>query len=264
MCWCLISKKLVLKMGVSYSLTCLYFVVLLMFLAVGELGIISADDQTEREPIIRKCSEDGPPIKFPFRFNEIQQPHYNGSGFNISCSMQNETILQFLTPLSQLSQLYIRKINYALQEIQVFYDEDKCLPTLLLLGNNENRSVNFPFQFRYDRKKKYKSYTLLDCPSYHVYKTFCNIMLIPSDSQIGLFPQRGCPKIYDAESIPDDIYKVGRSRKSKNYVSLTWSTPDCRSCEANRKGCRLKKDSDEVECFYLHKPRKGNRVFSFS
>ncbi|PON38736.1 hypothetical protein PanWU01x14_310600 [Parasponia andersonii] len=246
------------------------FSMIILFLEVADQGLGIPDDD-----LVRRCSENGPPIRFPFRFNESPLDYKRYPGFNLSCStydelykrviddkLINETILE-LPNLK--AELYIRDIDYASQEIHVSFDPYRCLPGLLL-SENSSRPLEFPFEFRYDRLKKYTSYTMLNCSSSTLHRLyerssdiqFCGLQLVPSNIEISQYTSdiEECTKMYDTESIPDNIYNVMPlshwNSVYNDYVTLTWSKPDCRSCEANRKGCRFRKDNhDEVECFDL-------------
>ncbi|PON94163.1 hypothetical protein TorRG33x02_102020 [Trema orientale] len=218
------------------------FSTIILFLAVAKQGLGIPDDDH-----VRRCSENEPPIRFPFQFYESQLDYkrYHYPGFNISCAKNGVPILGLPTLKAEF---YIQDIDYASQEIHVYDNPDYCLLGLLL-SENGSRPMEFPFEFKYDRLKKYTSYTVFNCSSsrYRLYYNsphiqFCGLKLVPSNFEISENNFEECTKMYDTESIPDNIYN--------DYVTLTWSKPDCRSCEANRKGCRFKKDSDdEVECF---------------
>ncbi|PON38729.1 hypothetical protein PanWU01x14_310530 [Parasponia andersonii] len=125
--------------------------------------------------------------------------------------------------------LYIRDIDYGSQEIHVDFDQNECLLALLLSENSSQR-MEFPFEFRYDRHKKYTSYTMLNCSSRRIeisLEQFCGLELVPSNFEISQYASdyEDCTKMYDTESIPDNIYKVMWSSpywpKWRDYVTLT-------------------------------------------
>ncbi|KAF4388059.1 hypothetical protein F8388_014742 [Cannabis sativa] len=242
----------------------LLFFTILPFLtvavAVADQGLGTVTDYE------RRCRKNEPPIRFPFRFKQTQ-PNNPLTGFDISCTKShNKTILLIPTITGPSAELYVRDINYVSQQIQIYHDPHQCLPTLLLLSqnnsNNTTRPFNFPFKFRYDRRTNYTTHTLLNCSSapHHRYlkQEFCNIKLVPSDYDIDTVIYERCPKMYDTVSIPDSIYKASISgNDDRSYVTLTWSEPDCRACEANRMGCRLSNRSDQqVQCFDLPVQKK--------
>ncbi|PON38731.1 Concanavalin A-like lectin/glucanase domain containing protein, partial [Parasponia andersonii] len=233
------------------------FSMFILLLVVPDRGLGIPDDED-----VWRCSEDGPPIRFPFRFNgsQLDYKRYPYPGFIISCSEYNyQTVPEVKLP-NLKAELYVQDIDYASQEIHVYNYANACLMELLLSENSSRPN----FEFRYDRLKKYTSYTMLNCSSRRIDKSseqFCGLELVPSNLEIGQYTHYywefsqyvECTKMYDTESIPDNIYE-------RDYVTLTWSKPDCRSCEANRKGCRFKKDGhDEVECFDLPTVRKRGK-----
>ena len=238
----------------------LLFSMIILLLTIVELRLGLADN------VSSSCPGNGPLIRFPFGIRETENQqnyqHYPYPGFEISCFDDGYTELELPTLESKLM---IRSIDYLSQEIQVYdHPFEGCLVGLLLLQNSTISPTNFPFQFKYDHQKKYTSYSLFNCSSASDNRRpFCNIKLIPSNLEISQEAQDMnklydfCAKMYDIQSIPEDIYKANTS--NNYYVTLTWSKPDCRSCEANRKGCRLKKDrgDDEVECFDLPKIRNN-------
>ncbi|KAF4346875.1 hypothetical protein G4B88_017008, partial [Cannabis sativa] len=146
-------------------------------------------------------------------------------------------------------------------EIQIEYDPNYCLATLFLLQetNSTNRS-NFPFQFKYNptHNNHYTTYTLFHCSS----DRFCHqFRLVPSHHEIDVIrgSYKNCTKMYDTRSIPDSLYNAGL-KGNRDFVTLRWSTPDCRDCEAKRMGCRFKNNAqqhhyhhhhDNVECFHI-------------
>ena len=87
--------------------------------------------------------------------------------------------------------------------------------------------------------------------------TDCEILLVPSKDEIQYSSSFdvifGCAKMYDIESLPDNILE-------SRTITLTWSKPDCKACEAKHKGCKRKiygAESDETECFDI--PGKGKK-----
>ncbi|KAF4359557.1 hypothetical protein F8388_003560 [Cannabis sativa] len=239
------------------------FLLIILYLAV-------AADQGLGSSTIR-CSENGPPIRFPFH---LQSPHSSsGSGFTIFCSQdyyyynKNITFLN-ITTLDVLFR--VRSINYASQEIQIDLDPSHCIATFFLLPETNTNRSKFPFQLRYKDHKHYTTYAVFNCSSsnndnYYYYcngdyynNEFCGkFRLAPSDDDIDAERFQNCTKMYDTRSIPDSVYKVGLgSENFDDFVTLRWSTPDCRDCEAKRMGCRFKNNTQphqhhNVECFHI-------------
>ncbi|XP_050221748.1 rust resistance kinase Lr10-like isoform X2 [Mercurialis annua] len=200
-----------------------------------------------------KCNPHGPPIRFPFRLKGIHKPECGYSGFDVSCTTTKQLVLEL--PVSV--KLFISNIDYKSQNLRV-YDPTSCLSKLL---RNLNLSAS-PFEFGYSfdylsnfavfncsRKEFFswsKEYELSSClnnsPDYGI---------ITSDSDISMseFPSLiSCTKLFSVSSVPRDMLFP------KRKIILSWFLPDCTSCEAQEKFCRLKKTSSrsktetETEC----------------
>ncbi|XP_060973656.1 rust resistance kinase Lr10-like [Cannabis sativa] len=229
-----------------------------------------------------RCSENGPPIRFPFH---LQSPHSSsGSGFTIYCTQPQEPYYDNDTILNITDVLFrVRSINYASQEIQINHDPSNCLASLFLLPETNTNRSKFPFQLRYKDHKHYTTYAVFNCSSsssnnyyyynddyyyyyyngkiYYYNNEFCGkFRLAPSDDDIDGQSFQNCTKMYDTRSIPDSLYKVSRGSRfdddDDDFVTLGWSTPDCRDCEAKRMGCRFKNNTQphqhhNVECFHI-------------
>ncbi|KAF4372292.1 hypothetical protein G4B88_007036, partial [Cannabis sativa] len=89
------------------------------------------------------------------------------------------------------------------------------------------------------------------------------IRLAPSDDHIDGQSFQNCTKMYDTRSIPDSLYKVSRGSRfdddDDDFVTLGWSTPDCRDCEAKRMGCRFKNNTQPPASFYVFTLYKKDR-----
>ncbi|GMN51711.1 hypothetical protein TIFTF001_020854 [Ficus carica] len=200
------------------------------------------------------CGENGPRIRFPFRLNDTNND-CGYPGFELSC-VGNETALHL--PISPIKSLLISKIDYKLNEIEVYSHDTSsyCLAKQLVQELFSIQSVNLPFKFRLNNYVKKSSFTLVTCPNRE-----CGTFLVRSNSEIQsyLYYFLGCTKMHDIESVPDINWK---SFYFAN-VTLTWSKPDCKACEAKHKGCKRKiygAESDETECFDI--PGKGRSMIS--
>lgn len=203
-----------------------------------------------------RCGENGPPIRFPFRLKDSGPLQPNDDcgypGFDLFC-VGNETAINL--PILPANATFVKKIDYKSQQIHV-YSNSNCLPLLLLLGFN-NLSVNSTTFLFANRGKNSKNYTYLKCNS----RTSCSLLLVPSNNEIEEYHDglSSCTKMYEFESVPDEIYKLLAQGYSGSNIPLSWSRPDCRHCEAKRMGCRLKKDSaDQTECFILTKGKESD------
>ncbi|XP_065869218.1 rust resistance kinase Lr10-like [Euphorbia lathyris] len=205
------------------------------------------------------CGNNGPLVRFPFRIKG-KQPHHCGypqHWFLLSCSENNDTILQ-LTPSWKLS---IKKIDYKSQLISA-YDSEGCLPRRLL---NLNLSVS-PFQFNDHYKYEF---TLFNCSSEDengYYKIPCLSNLhyaaygISSGQSIGGYGHLlSCTKIHDISPIPYN-YLVYQ----QNNLELSWSEPNCRSCEEKGKYCRLQRNNtgSRTECYAMLKPGASTKLIA--
>ncbi|KAF4377997.1 hypothetical protein G4B88_004604 [Cannabis sativa] len=146
-------------------------------------------------------------------------------------------------------------------EIQIEHDPSDCLLTLFLLQetNSTNRS-KCPVQFRYKDHKHYTTYTVFNCSSSHnyYYNGFCGkFRLAPSHDDIDADQRfQNCTKMYDTRSIP---YKIGLVN-SVGFVTLGWSTPDCRDYEAKHMGCRFKNNNTQQHHDDHHNYQKSLRA----
>ncbi|KAJ9178388.1 hypothetical protein P3X46_010275 [Hevea brasiliensis] len=197
---------------------------------------------------ISRCGSFGPP----------QPPHcgYPQPGFHLSCSENNETVLE----LPNSWKLFVQEIDY---KSQVIYANDSggCLPRRLIL--NLNLSVS-PFEIM-NRKE---NITLFKCPSRKMKDFFnniwqilclsdlhCDVLAILSDWSIVDPDIVYCTKIHDyseVASIDSVVYQ--------EYIRrLNWYNPPCKFCEAKGKYCRLKMNTtdSETECYGSIKPTKG-------
>ncbi|BBG97118.1 Protein kinase superfamily protein [Prunus dulcis] len=68
-----------------------------------------------------RCKPDGPAIRFPFRLKGKQPIHCGYHGFDLSCTNDNQTLLQMP---SSSSNLFVEKIKYTSQEIEIYYRND--------------------------------------------------------------------------------------------------------------------------------------------
>ena len=96
------------------------------------------------------CGDQGPLIQFPFRL-QGQPPHCGYPGFNLSCTENNQTMLEL--PVSV--KLLVKNITYKSREI-IVQDPDNCLARQL---RNLNLAAS-PFHFKFER-----DVTLFNCSS---------------------------------------------------------------------------------------------------
>jgi hypothetical protein len=193
------------------------------------------------------CGNHGLDIRFPFWIKDRQPEQCGYPGFDLSCNEKGDIVLELPTAVK----LYIDKIDY---ENQVIYASDPqgCL---LSQHSNFNSSV-FHLQFKMSKV----NFTIFNCSlnnARYLPRIAClstlhyDVLAIDSEQSIDDNELLlSCTKMYDVP-VPQDI-------------RLSWSNPNCGSCEATGKLCGLKENSStehETECFGMHRQNKG--IFSF-
>jgi hypothetical protein len=173
-----------------------------------------------------RCGGHGPPIRFPFRLN-TQADHCGYSGFNLSCTDTNDTVLEL--PVSV--KLLVKEINYKSQVIQL-YDPQHCFPRPQL-----QRLNLFNCSPRSENKHQYLIYCLSGS-TYRVYPaTEINTSLI------------SCTKMYNLYQIPVALIAADHDK----FVQLSWSTPNCKRCEVKGKKCEKSNSSRSgTQCIPTH------------
>ncbi|EOY23503.1 Kinase superfamily protein, putative [Theobroma cacao] len=214
---------------------------------------------------VTNCKHHEPPVKFPFRLQDRQPPHcgYPHPGFQLSCSENNQTVLNF--PRSM--KLLVKHIDYKEQQIRL-YDPGHCLWKQL---SDLNISA-FPFRYEwlsYSRLQAFQPkpvdfYTLFNCSSkdeflYRRYRIPC---LSNTGSQIIAFG-------YDEQAYDENLLNCSKTGNISAAIypyltgpfQLLWDKPNCRNCEAQGRGCKLKSNSrqDQTECFDIPRHHRGAR-----
>ncbi|KAG6714198.1 hypothetical protein I3843_05G175800 [Carya illinoinensis] len=213
-------------MGKSY-----FFLFVLFILHHGQ-------GQHDECAVSRRCGGHGPAIRFPFRLKDCHPDHCGFPGFNLSCFDTHDTVLLEL-PISV--KLFVKKIDYKSQEIQV-YHPDHCFPK----GIRQLDLSSSPFQFtgyRFDlrdfalfnsshtKEEEHRVGMAVSClndPTYshQVYALF-------TDDDINVLPTVPCRKMYSVTSIP---YRIAYNFDDVLY--LNWSRPAYRKCELEGMNCR--------------------------
>ena len=215
-----------------------------------------------------RCGDQGPLIQFPFRLKH--QPHHCGyPGFNLSCTENNQTMLDL--PVSV--KLLVKKIAYKSREILV-QDPDNCLARQL--GNLNLAASPFPFKFE-------KGFvTLFNCSSDKIetygYDQSIPCLSIPGNPVYAVYSFRSvqytdlssCRRLYNA-SVPlfplfSDHFFCANCIFNGSAFSLKWSKSICRSCPEGGKICRLKKSNSrepETECIKGKETLHLNSPFIF-
>ncbi|KAK9939095.1 hypothetical protein M0R45_015804 [Rubus argutus] len=208
-----------------------------------------------------RCSIRGPAIRFPFRLVGSQPEHCGYPGFDLSCTIDHQTVLD----MPSSSKLFVGMINYTSQEIRVYSIEKAgCLAREIFYHGSS------PFQF-------VGNASLFSCPpstgrdqfitslSFDYY--YCLARLSPCHSNPGnqiyaVLTQDdscnsynmallvSCTKVNEYSLALADIYSYS--------PTLRWSRPSCQHCEATGKACKLKNESTnqidpQTECFDVPK-----------
>ncbi|TKY53349.1 RING-H2 finger protein ATL22 [Spatholobus suberectus] len=172
-------------------------------------------------------------IQFPFylRNHTTSYP----PGFGLFCNDKDETVLELpAVPVK----LFVKRIDYKSQKIQI-YDPENCLPKVFLkLGN----SSIYPFKFQ-----AFVDSQQTDDVSFFL----CNSMSCPifQASYKDLFyPEMiSCTKVEDVLSV--EWYVDYWEGPQINSV-MKWPKHNCSHCEAQGQKCKWKNGTQgETECF---------------
>ncbi|XP_010058316.2 putative RING-H2 finger protein ATL21A [Eucalyptus grandis] len=201
---------------------------------------VSADNPDYVCPV-SFCSPGGPEIRFPFQASDSHPERCGYPGFNLSCNIQGQAILQL--PNSQ--DFIVDLINYKKQYI-VLKDPGNCLA---------KRLQNLTLPSSVFSAQEYGSFTFADCLSglsdLGFERVDClsdgqhTVGVAPPGSYTGHFYQLRCRtwtvSVPVVRQYPTDITES---------VVLKWDAPDCRSCEKSSGRCGfLGSAGSDVGCF---------------
>ncbi|XAR52228.1 Glycerophosphodiester phosphodiesterase [Bertholletia excelsa] len=224
-----------------------------------------------------RCSDNGPEIRFPFRLKELQPEHCGYSGFDLSCSPTNQTLLDLPVSIKAV----VMRIDYESQRIVITdlapsHRHRSVLQQLLPL----NLSAS-PFQFASDFGFSF-IFSFLRCPSklypnplhFLPFKTLMEPTLTSclGDENTSLYPvlphsaiselsPLSCRKLFTISLLqnPQFPYPPNEYFYQNAYLidwcrlhfPLNWSTPECWRCESENRYCRLRNNSAKVptECY---------------
>nr|XP_016442798.1 PREDICTED: putative RING-H2 finger protein ATL21A [Nicotiana tabacum] len=196
------------------------------------------------------CPKNKFPIRFPF-YLENQQPQNCGyPGFNLKCNSQGYTVLNL--PFS--GEFLVQTIRYSNPEIKL-YDADNCLARRLMDLNLSSS----PFE-----AYVIVNYTILSCPSEYPLTFRSLVVDCLSNYTTDLLA------FYDGSDY--EKYMPGCNVTARNFsiasndlkysdlfgLSLTWSVPNCTTCEAKFELCGFENYStnQEIRCF--GRPKSGS------
>ncbi|KAB2608757.1 RING-H2 finger protein ATL20-like [Pyrus ussuriensis x Pyrus communis] len=203
----------------------------------------------------------GPPVRFPFWLRNLQSPRcgYNNPGFDLSCS--NETpIMTTLTLPASSDNFIVQRIDYEFQKLYI-NDPNHCLPKRFL--DNTFNLHGTPFHFG-----RVQNLTFLNCSSLggasHATSMLVapiisclstenhKVLAVPSgeyENWLRSMSSSSASPSPSPSEMPDLYGHVG------DGVGLTWSTPDCRDCEARGGDCGFNRDAELSVCSIIPKAK---------
>ncbi|VVA34528.1 PREDICTED: rust resistance kinase Lr10 [Prunus dulcis] len=186
-----------------------------------------------------RCKPDGPAIRFPFRLKGKQPIHCGYHGFDLSCTNDNQTLLQMP---SSSSNLFVEKIKYTSQEIEIYYRNDypsgnifyfslSSSPLQFVPGPDNYNYTLFSCSYPRERYGAYTSSCMRQLSPYHLDNHENQTYAVNALCSVDRLPLESCTKLHDYTSIPDI---------SSLPMKLHWSKPSCRHCEEKGMKCRSK------------------------
>ncbi|PON39365.1 Serine/threonine protein kinase [Parasponia andersonii] len=228
-----------------------FLIIIILLLFVADKGSAGQNDCRET-----KCGENGPPIRFPFRLKDSQPAHCGFPGFDLSCSIWNETTLEF--PKMQMK-FVVKDIFYESRIIQLKKSDNCFEKQNLKLLNLSFSPFDFSFYsgstlYNCSSNRRFGPYLRepIPCLSDHRYSVHVSCSCV--GSRYYLHELVSCAKMFDIPTIPPEIFW--------GSTLLRWSKPNCSYCEAKGEGCRLKQPGaeSETECFKEFEPGKGAQL----
>ncbi|EEF51348.1 putative RING-H2 finger protein ATL21A [Ricinus communis] len=199
------------------------------------------------------CSRTGQEIRFPFGLTGGRCSY---PGFNLSCSAGDQTILA----LPRAGNFIVQFIDYSAQQIYI-RDPGNCIAERFLKNFSLSGS---PFI-----AEIYRSFTFLNCSS-----NFSASFLPPSSRKVKCLSSENSTVVallnsydqgYEPSSFPSCTVMAKRVevpvswyRWAEGDASLTWTKPDCRSCEERGGTCGFKGDTGlDIGCFDLPRSKRA-------
>ncbi|KAA8540025.1 hypothetical protein F0562_026717 [Nyssa sinensis] len=192
------------------------------------------------------CRRTEPVIQFPFRLTNIQPKSCGYPGFDLTCDITNQTVIE----LPNSGKFIVQGIDYGTQEIWI-NDPNDCLPHRLLSLNlsgspftgacyQDFSLFNCSLDFG---KYRLKPITCLSGSTYTVFATSGSMRSIRKFSST-------CSLI-STISVPVQwsFYEQVLSSDLSDDLRLRWVRPQCRRCESRGGRCGFKRNSgQEIEC----------------
>lgn len=209
------------------------------------------------------CYRNEPVISFPFRIPTQQPAPCGYKGFDVSCNITNQTLLD----LPRSGWFSIQAIDYGEQELWI-NDPDNCLPRRILSLN----LTGSPFDAVYSQE-----FSFFNCSSSNYFKYGLNPIACLSSPNYTVFATSSYKVVEDlslscelvaAILVPVQwpFFEQVLSSDLSDDLRLTWATPRCGRCESRGGRCGLKANSTtEVECSNgrKHGKRRKKRAQSF-
>ncbi|KAK1351776.1 Non-specific serine/threonine protein kinase [Heracleum sosnowskyi] len=196
---------------------------------------------------MKRCSHHGPEIRFPFQLKDRQPEHCGLPGFRVSCH-RGKTLLELQYPANTslpgiqlfLSiEVMILLIDYTTQEIYLSGSEKmKANLTFVSTPSSSQWAISPPpfemspphinaytFASCSSRAEGQSQLTSLSGQAFPIYY-FTTGMMQPRDKYI-----TSCTKVFTSY-LPTIL-------QENRWSVASWSTPNCRKCEANGEYCKL-------------------------
>ncbi|KAH7528583.1 hypothetical protein FEM48_Zijuj05G0087400 [Ziziphus jujuba var. spinosa] len=221
--------RVVIEM-VMYCIGLLLLLMMMMTIVVADIGLGAARKECSES---RYYTENGPPIRFPFRLKHKHPDSCGYPGFSVSCTSSNHTALELSIDSIRINFL-IRKIDYKSQALHI-YDLNHCYEKLF---SNHPSIPHFQLISRYAY-----NYTLFNCSSL-LELTYSQQISCSGDSRYQIYLVDSgyyinyhrfflsCTKLYDLPGYLDE-----KSSQLVNDIQLKWSKPKCGACEAKCQTC---------------------------
>lgn len=200
------------------------------------------------------CQPGEAEIQFPFRIDKLQPQSCGYPGFDLTCDITNQTLLN----LPYSGDFTVQAIEYADQEIWI--NDPNCLPKRILslnLTGSPFRSVYSEYFTFFKCSQDYLKYDVnpIACLSDNTSTVFATnsarvisrYLSLKSCSKIGSFPV----------PVEWSFHQEFPSSDLGNNLRLKWDRPGCGNCVSRGGRCGFKTNSTrQVVCSNI--PQRGN------
>lgn len=203
------------------------------------------------------CQRGEAEIQFPFRIDKRQPQSCGYPGFDLTCDITSQTLLN----LPYSGDFTVQGIEYADQEIWI-NDPNNCLPKRILSLNltaSPFRSAYSEYFTFFNCSQNYLKYNLnpIACLSDNTSTVFATnsarvisrYLSLTSCSKIGTFPV----------PVEWSFHQEFQSSVLENDLRLKWDRPGCGNCVSRGGRCGFKTNStNQVVCSNI--PQRGNNL----